>query len=675
MEKSRFISLMLIFAVFFSMFSLSSTEAEEDYLYIEITSPEENTILTGSSTCNMSWELITSYNESEVNIYIEYVYEGKGPYPIAGPLPGDLRNYSWEVPSIDSEEVNLILRGEKGDSLAWSMLEIAINSTTPDLISLTPSEGDTILTTDEIKMLFTEPILQKDLQNNFSLSADGEMFDGVFSFEDVENGTLISFVPFEHFDREKVYSILLNGTFRDKSLPGNEVVVNKEISFYVEEGPPSVSVLEPTRNSVHLVETYLNITWDSDETISADSPVNISFSPDGGESWMKIREEIEDAGEFKWKIPERGMLDYPIEDALINVSITGIDGHIGYGHSSTFQIFDNFPPSVIIKSPYEGDYAIRGYHYRIKWEAEDVRELPHEPITISVSSDGGDSWRVVGQSLENKGYFDWKVDVPSGEAMINVTCEDSRGTVSWNHSGVFTVLEEDPLSVSITYLNETHHSREYLNVTWDSPPLLEEVHLIRINFTADGESWRILAETEPDNNYQKVQLPFEMSSNCKIRVKILAEERLLFYSETEKFEVFPLLEDFSVIEREEYVRIQMNFDGWVSLSWVRRALNIYRNNEKIEIDPENTYQRSSLITYFIYEPEGGEYRVEFDSEGLSDREFTTREVTSFSVGEEEKLVRYHLLLIPIPAVLVISYIVLGKDIKKSKVSKEKIKIE
>ncbi len=224
---------------------------------------------------------------------------------------------------------------------------------------------------------------------NFTLyGPDGEI-DGDISEVSNDNFT-VAFQPAIELEPGDDYYFELSGNITDTSQPDNLLEIDKEVNFSVKKGAPEVFV-------------------------SSDI------------------------------IPKEPFVEYPVRGVVLNVSCKNIHGFTGYGHSSSFTIYENKEPVVEVGRPYEGLVLVEGQRTEIKWDAVDDVPLPERPITISVSTDSGDSWTVINHDVRNTGVFDWEVDIVSESAIIKVSCTDADGATSWSNSGEFTIMEENPL--------------------------------------------------------------------------------------------------------------------------------------------------------------------------------------------------------------------------------------
>lgn len=639
----------------------SDNNTTSDHLKIEIHNPNQGDSWTGSSEQNISWALNTSLDPSEIRLTIEYVYNGSGPYLIKRYEKGELSelssNHTWSVPEINCDDVGLIIRAEGNGYKRWKMVTITIDSTAPEYLHSYPEDGGSLLSDGSIRITFSEKIDLFDFDENFTLSGPLGEIDGFISQTSNENFT-VQFIPVQELEPGEDYYFELSGTIKDMSEPGNPLEIDKRVDFSVKRRPPTVEVYTNIDDQIRIGNTT-EINWTVDQTELSDDPITISYSLDGGTTWINIARDIENTESFTWEVNKEPFVNYPISGVTVNVSSENEDGVIGYGHSSGFTIYENIKPYVEIERPYEGLVLVQGQETEIQWNATDDITLPEEPITISVSVDGGSSWRVISHDVKNDGIFDWIVDTRAEEAIINISCTDKDGATSWAHSGMFTILEKNPLEVSISPVQDLYHPRDKLTVEWISPPLVEDHQQMNIYFSDEGENWRLEDEVEPGELSTEISLPFAMSSNCKVMVEVVDETGPIYSVESEKFEVIPSVQDINLMKLGESTKIHLSFGSWVSRGLMEDCLILYRNEEKVDIASNEIYAMTgSDIVILKDDLPGGEYELILNSSD-SHVDFSDKTIYTFEISEREveDYITYWpvLMLIPITAFLLYIY--------------------
>ena len=680
MNRRYILPILVITLLLFQLaipFTLNAVSGEEEYLKVSFTNPTGGERWTGGSSHNISWDVNTTFDLGNVSVYIEYAYDGLGPYEIANFAANETLNFTWEVPSIDTDNFYLLIRAEHGEQRAWDFVQIRIDSTSPELLDYHPSSGDVIFSTEGVELIFDQPVNMDDVSTNFTLMRGETVIAGSFRTSTVNDNFTVTFSPTQRMQAGSNYNWRLEGVIRDISDPGNGLQLNLSVDFEVEEGAPKVNVVTPERDILILTGETLYINWTTDNAALADNPVDISFSADGGITWLTIVTGLDDTGSYTWTVEKMPLADYPVKNALVNVSCRSVSGYVGYGHSQPFRTYDNFPPELEVIRPYEGTHIFLGQTYLIRWIATDDHPLPDRPITISVTTDHENkTWRVIAQSIRNTGEYEWTVDGIAGEAVLNVSCKDSHGDVNWTHSPPFTVLKENPLSISISPDNKSFYVRQRVNISWETPTWVPGVQRLRLMYSAGDGVWRTHADMESEVDYREMSLPYEITSNFSFRLEMYDWDGVLFYVESREIEVFPKILETGVEHIGDFTFVTIRFDGYVALGHMQSAFTLYRDRERVEISRNDIYQRhSSIIVYIVRDLEPGEYYVELNSDDIDNRDFVTRQITTFTIAEEPRIqFSYWPLLLFIPLAVMILSLFRGKG-KQDKLPNTHVKIQ
>ncbi len=649
---------------------------EEQQMEIHFLNPLGGEIWTGGSRQNISLDLNTSLDPANVTIYIEYGYQGRGPYEIVN-LTGETLNYTWDVPEMDIDGVWMIVRAEHHDILAWDIVQIDIDSTEPEHLDHYPYEGDTVFSTEVFTLVFDQRVNMDDISDNYTAFHGNTPVPGTFNSTMINDNFTITFKPATRLTVGTNYRWSIEGAIKDISDPGNTLWINLTVNFNVEESAPQVSVTAPTRDMLIEVGNNTDITWTTDNSQMGPDPISITYSTDGGSTWITIAQDIENNGVYNWSVELAPATDYPVFDAIVNVSCTSISGYVGYAHSSPFKIYDNYLPEVEVLRPFEDTYAVLGYTYRIQWFATDENPLPDRPITISVSTDNETSWKVIAQSIRNTGEYTWEVEgVPAGEAVINVSCKDSHDEVAWAHSPPLTILVENPLSLSITPNKTSFYVQERVNVSWSVPEWAQGDYRLRLMRSIDGVKGANLYDMDSTFNYRNFTVPYELTSNFRFRLEMYDREGVIFFVESHEFEVFPEIVDTTIEQIGEFTFITVKFTNYVAVGHMQRVFTLYRNGERLDISKDDVYSRqSNIIVYITHNLGPGEYQVELNSEGLEDRNFDPRKIGSFTIEEDAGVeMDYWPLLLLAPLAVIMLYLYRGKEKPSSKLPNTHVNI-
>jgi hypothetical protein len=125
-------------------------------------------------------------------------------------------------------------------------------------------------------------------------------------------------------------------------------------------------------------------------------PVTIAYSTDGGSTWNTIVEEAEDDGSFRWEeIPAT-----PSETASVGIS-SASDSQVSDVSNASFVIV-----GLSIDSPNGGEFLQSRLIEDISWSTAGG---VGSSVSLSLSTDGGQSWETIMEDTPNDGSYPWTV--------------------------------------------------------------------------------------------------------------------------------------------------------------------------------------------------------------------------------------------------------------------------
>jgi len=196
---------------------------------------------------------------------------------------------------------------------------------------------------------------------------------------------------------------------------------------------PSVELTWPNggENLMH-GESY-PITWTASGDMKDSTPVALSYSLDGGNSWTTITSATENDGHYLWTLPS----NENVERAMVKIVVTALDSSTVEDTSDGSFSIDPPPgnPDTMdrVLSPSLGDELTQGEVATIKWRLRD-----EESISLYYSTDFGQNWNVICDDLEGVTSYSWKIpdDLTAEDVIIKVKGKNAEIT-----SGVFMVSE------------------------------------------------------------------------------------------------------------------------------------------------------------------------------------------------------------------------------------------
>ena len=215
--------------------------------------------------------------------------------------------------------------------------------------------------------------------------------------------------------------------------------------------------------------------------------------------------------------------DYPEHPAL---SISSTDrlqvfwsngyGEILYNYADVS--LDMEAPIVTLTSPAGGEQLSIGETCEIRWNASD--NVGVSSISLKYTTDG-ESFTEIASRENNDGDYLWDVpNIVSDTVQIWVIASDATGNQGVAISGYFSISDQTAPNVSLTSPNggETWMVESQHDITWSATDNVEVVSIDLFYSTDAGNSWLSIAKDEPNDGTYSWTIPYNLSSDCKIRV-------------------------------------------------------------------------------------------------------------------------------------------------------------
>lgn len=656
---------------------VSSQDEEEDYLRVQFVDPKKGDLWSGDSVQNISWIIDSTLENTSVNISLSYVYNGTGPFDIVSGLNGSAKNHTWIAPELNCTDVRLIIQAEGEGLRAWDDVSISIDSILPEIVSYYPTGNGTMPLDDRITISFSEPIDRHGFEENFTLNSETGIINGTWDWNKKDGGIESQFTPNITLEIEGEYEYVIVGKVMDKSDPGNALDVNMSVTFTAVTPTPTVSISNPeSGQQLRIGDTYqINYTCAGDFLV--ENPVNIRYSFDRGDSWRYIARNLGSNGSYNWTVPFNTLVNYPLYDAIINVSCENQYGYVGYSTLDNIDIFQNVPPTIQIYFPNKGRNLFIGDEYTIRWWTEDDKTLPNETIMITLSRDGGKSWEILRKNEFNDGRWDWKVKGPiSNNAIMNVSVTDSDGKKSTALSPSFKIIRESPILIQINNTESSFSSGDEIRIRWRLTRQVEDLTGFWVLFTDDGRHWELMEEVERTETSYNLSAPSALSSDCQIMIRGKGHHGTIFEDTSDTFEIFPGVINSGVEKQSGYYRISIVFNREVDKDIMMRAFKLEKWGKEVDIDRDDIYWiNDTSMVYINSDLNDGNYRVLLNSSKIRNRDFDEKVILEFKEGRPELEFFFWALLFVIPLVLIIFYYYRGKKKRPSKISKYLIELE
>ena len=184
--------------------------------------------------------------------------------------------------------------------------------------------------------------------------------------------------------------------------------------------------------------------------------------------------------------------------------------------------------TIAITAPKNGDILTVATTFSIQWTSNTTSK-----VRIEYSTDNGDSWQLIGDSVANSGTYVWD-PIPNqitDEGKIRITTDDN---LSKNISaGAFSITKGSSKALALAKPNggEVLYVNESFNILW----VASGITSIKIELSIDnGFSWNpvILSFSALSGSYTWNPIPNTPSQQCFIRITDVSDDNTTDKSKT-----------------------------------------------------------------------------------------------------------------------------------------------
>lgn len=236
----------------------------------------------------------------------------------------------------------------------------------------------------------------------------------------------------------KVNSKKMKLRIRAKDSSDNEGIYVSEPEFEIDSRAPYLTLLSHGQSIVYRGGAESLVLWTASDENFGQNPITLKYSLDSI-TWHLIA-ELPNTGSYLWTMPA-------INSSKVYLQIFAKD-ILGQESSymSPFFSIDSTPPSIELLTLKNGGSILNNSNQRIRWVASDAN-FGANPIDFFYSADSGVTWKELNSvSLRNTGYYDWNVDLLSGENYrLKIQAKDLAGNIGLDATEVdFKVTEGIP---------------------------------------------------------------------------------------------------------------------------------------------------------------------------------------------------------------------------------------
>lgn len=200
--------------------------------------------------------------------------------------------------------------------------------------------------------------------------------------------------------------------------------------------PPTATLTSPNGGESWTANTVHNITWTATDNVGV-TAVDLSYSTDGGTSFMTIAAGLANTGSYAWTVPNT-----PTTTGIVRVVAHDGAGNTGSDVSNaafTITAPDSSAPTVTVTSPNGGENWAAGSVHNITWTATD--DVAVTSVDLLYSTNGGATFTAIASGIANSGSYAWTVpNTATTNGFVKVVAHDGSGNIGQDLSNsAFTI--------------------------------------------------------------------------------------------------------------------------------------------------------------------------------------------------------------------------------------------
>ncbi|MEA3559915.1 MAG: hypothetical protein U9R75_11735 [Candidatus Thermoplasmatota archaeon] len=222
-------------------------------------------------------------------------------------------------------------------------------------------------------------------------------------------------------------------------------------------------------NEKGYVQEEFDIEWQASDKEDG-TLLNIDlYYRQGRDDWVEIATSVPNTGRYSWDTMDPRIPDE--EDYYLKIMIVDSDGLKAEVETDLrFEINNPDPPTIAVTEPTEIGTIMTGTG-EVRWRTwDDEQDTTEITIDLSISSDGGENYELLGTNLENTGSFTWDTMTfaDGAEYTILLRATDITGLFSETGTLLFEVFNNDVPTGTITFPEDGSEVGGEIEITWDS---------------------------------------------------------------------------------------------------------------------------------------------------------------------------------------------------------------
>jgi hypothetical protein len=219
--------------------------------------------------------------------------------------------------------------------------------------------------------------------------------------------------------------------------------------FTLDSKPPVMAVVSPNGGETLSYLDPFTTTWTAMDDTFELTPISIGISTEEGGAYTLVASNLPNTGTALVTPPgiatQYGKIWAVGVDGFGNIGLDASDGYVTFNQTfsglSGLVTFDSKPPMVTVIKPNGGEAYYYADPLLVKWDASD-ESFGTEPVTVSVSTDGGTSYTVVAAGLPDAdSAYVTAPEVITDLAKVKVYVQDEFGLTAYDESDAVFSLQ------------------------------------------------------------------------------------------------------------------------------------------------------------------------------------------------------------------------------------------
>ena len=275
---------------------------------------------------------------------------------------------------------------------------------------------------------------------------------------------------------------------------------SSDVVFTIQEPlQPMLTITRPNGGEEWEIGFQTEIRWTSQDV---DSPVDISLSRDGGDTFETLASAVENTGTFSWSISG------PASDSC-RVKIQATDGSAEDISDAFFRIIDT--PTLTIESPDGGEAWQLAQEVSFEWTSTNTSGF----VSIQLTRNNGVDWVTLADSVRDTGSFTWTVTGPASNNCLALI-SDVDGVPIDISNATFKIVDEPSLTLLAPNGGEEWLVGSDASISWSAENISGS---ITIELSRDaGASWSMLSDNAPSADGWTWNVSAPTSEQCLIRI-------------------------------------------------------------------------------------------------------------------------------------------------------------